>query len=148
MRQLLSADVRASDRLQVRGPGRGCALVPPGTDPAEAADRLLPLVAGDGGRFCSNVRTVVCVEEPHDEGSAEAADLPGAGRPVAPPAAAALALTLTRLLADALDALRTGPVDDRLPLAAFRVPGEAGQCARRLREGLGPGDRMLTRRPP
>ncbi|MEU8548578.1 hypothetical protein AB0C81_16565 [Streptomyces roseoverticillatus] len=137
----LTAAVRASDRLHVRGPGRGCALVPPGMDPAEAVDWLLPLVAGDGGRFCSNVRTVVCVEEPTGlEGG------PGPGPPGAesPRAAAALA----RRLAGALDALRTEPVDDRLPLAAFRVPGEAGQHARRLREGLGPGDRMLTRRPP
>ncbi|MFF4217750.1 hypothetical protein [Streptomyces nondiastaticus] len=142
----LTAAVRASDRLQVRGPGRGCALVPPGTDPAEAVDRLLPLVAGDGGRFCSNVRTVVCVEEPSS--AAEPSGAAGQSAAEAPPAAAALALALARLLADALDALRTEPVDDRLPLAAFRVPGEAGQCARRLREGLGPGDRMLTRWPP
>ncbi|MCF3102845.1 hypothetical protein IPZ58_14780 [Streptomyces roseoverticillatus] len=134
----LTAAVRASGRLQVRGPGRGCALVPPGMDPAEAADWLLPLVAGDGGRFCSNVRTVVCVEE-----SVGAEGPPGTKRP-----ATATALALARPLADALDALRTEPVDDRLPLTAFRVPGEAGQCARRLREGLGPGDRMLTRRPP
>ncbi|WP_367137688.1 MULTISPECIES: hypothetical protein [Streptomyces] len=141
----LSAAVRtalptgASDRLRVRGPGRGCALLPPGTDPAGAVDRLLPLVAGDGGRFCSNVRTVVCV-------SGEVSSGRGAEEAHAP--ARALATAVARRLAAALDAIRTEPVDDRLPLVAFRVPGEAGRCARRLREGLGPGDRMLTRRPP
>ncbi|MBF6046070.1 hypothetical protein GO001_12650 [Streptomyces sp. NRRL B-1677] len=142
----LSAAVRtairtgASDRLHVRGPGRGCALLPPGTDPAGAVEWLLPLVAGDGGRFCSNVRTVVCVSE--EEVST------GRGAEEAHAATRALACGVARRLAAALDAIRTEPVDDRLPLAAFRVPGEAGRCARRLREGLGPGDRMLTRRPP
>ncbi|WP_449476593.1 hypothetical protein [Streptomyces abikoensis] len=126
------AAVGAQGSPDLRGPGRGCALVPPGTDPAEAADWLLPLVAGDGGRFCSNVRTVVCVADP----------------PTTERTAAARALAVARPLADALDAIRTEPADDRLPLAAFRVPGEAARCAQQLREGLRPGDRMLTRRPP
>ncbi|MFI1254144.1 hypothetical protein ACH4U6_10105 [Streptomyces netropsis] len=117
----LAASVRGAPRLTVHGPGRGCALVPPGTSVPEAVAWLLPLVAGDGGRFCGNVRTVVC---------------PG-------PGADALAVAL----AEALDALPTGPAAP-WPLTACRPPGEAERAARGVRERLRPGDRLLTRRPP
>ncbi|MFD7814939.1 hypothetical protein ACFV6E_18585 [Streptomyces sp. NPDC059785] len=56
----LTAAVRAAPDLTLHGPGRGCALVPDGMDTQAAADWLMPLIAADSGRFCTNVRTVVC----------------------------------------------------------------------------------------
>lgn len=117
----LAASVRGAPQLTVHGPGRGCALVPPGMGTSEAVAWLLPLVAGDGGRFCSNVRTVVC---------------PGPG-----------AEALATALAEALDALPADPAAP-WPLTACRTPGEAERAAWGVRERLRPGDRLLTRRPP
>ncbi|MFF1374839.1 hypothetical protein [Streptomyces sp. NPDC058308] len=116
----LAASVRDSPGLTLHGPGRGCALVPPGMPADEAVPWLLPLVAADSGRFCSNVRTVVC-------------EAPGAARPLA------------LALAAALDAL---PPDGELPLSAFREPGAAESAARTVSDRLRPGDRVLTRLPP
>ncbi|GGR99670.1 hypothetical protein GCM10010252_42970 [Streptomyces aureoverticillatus] len=123
----LAASVRASPALTLHGPGRGCALVPPGTvDGVEdTAAWLLPLIAADSGRFCSNVRTVVCVD--HDPEP------------------------LAKALAAALDALHPGPAPDpadpRRPLTAFREPTEADRAAASVRDRLRPGDRLLTREP-
>lgn len=136
----LAASVRDSPTLTLHGPGRGCALVSPGTaaGPADSLDAvdavdavddmvawLLPLIAADSGRFCSNVRTVVCVD--HDPEP------------------------LAKALASALDALHPGPAPDpadpRWPLTAFRDPGEADRAAACVRERLRPGDHLLTREP-
>jgi hypothetical protein len=87
---------------------------------AEAVDWLLPLVAADSGRFCSNVRTVVRA------GPAE---------------------PLATALADALDAA-TGAPGGEWPLTAFREPGAAERAARSVTDLMGPADRLLTRRPP
>ncbi|MFE0170902.1 hypothetical protein ACFWZ2_01180 [Streptomyces sp. NPDC059002] len=114
----LAATVRASPSLTLHGPGRGCALVPSGMPVPDAVDWLLPLVAADSGRFCSNVRTIVCTR---------------------PDAAEALAVAL----AAALDGLAP---DGPFPLAAFREPGAARSAARSVRDRLRPGDRLLTRR--
>ncbi|MEU6996044.1 hypothetical protein ABZ953_36005 [Streptomyces sp. NPDC046465] len=116
----LAASVRDSPGLTLHGPGRGCALVPPGMPVDDAVSWLLPLVAADSGRFCSNVRTVLCEE-------------PGAAEPLA------------LALAAALDAL---PPDGEWPLTAFREPGAAERAARTVSDGLRPGDRVLTRLPP
>ncbi|MFF3645454.1 hypothetical protein [Streptomyces sp. NPDC002564] len=116
----LAASVRASAALTVRGPGRGCALVPASSVTADAVDWLLPLIAADSGRFCSNVRTVVC-----------------AG-PAAP---------LATALAAALDAIRPEPADPVWPLTAFREPEEAHRTARSVTDRLAPEDRILTRTP-
>ncbi|MGA4838624.1 hypothetical protein [Streptomyces sp. G45] len=122
----LAASVRGAPTLTLHGPGRGCALVPRDLPVEEAVAWLLPLVAADSGRFCSNVRTAVCA----DEGLAE---------------------PLAKALAAALDALHPGPVPDPAapdwPLTAFRSPGEAERAAASVRERLGPGDRLLTREP-
>ncbi|MGW6532313.1 hypothetical protein [Streptomyces venezuelae] len=115
----LAASVRSSPALTLHGPGRGCALVPPDMPTDDAVAWLLPLIAADSGRFCSNVRTVVCEK---------------------PDAAAALATSL----AAALDAL---PPDGAWPLTAFREPGAAERVTRGVRDRLRPGDRVLTRRP-
>ncbi|MYZ16907.1 hypothetical protein GT038_26570, partial [Streptomyces sp. SID337] len=56
----LATSVRSSPALTLHGPGRGCALVPPDMPTDDAVAWLLPLIAADSGRFCSNVRTVVC----------------------------------------------------------------------------------------
>ncbi|MFD5700897.1 hypothetical protein [Streptomyces lasiicapitis] len=124
----LAASVRASAALTLHGPGRGCALVPPasGADPVDGTVAwLLPLIAADSGRFCSNVRTVVCVD--HDPEP------------------------LAKALAAALDALHPGPAPDpadaRWPLTAFRKPAEADRAAASVRDRLRPGDRLLTREP-
>ncbi|WP_405653135.1 hypothetical protein [Streptomyces sp. RK9] len=136
----LAASVRDSPVLALHGPGRGCALVPPGAgagaagaaDPLDAVDAvddmvawLLPLIAADSGRFCSNVRTVVCVD--HDPEP------------------------LAKALAAALDALHPGPAPDpaapRWPLTAFRDPAEADRAAASVRDRLRPGDHLLTREP-
>ncbi|QES44883.1 hypothetical protein DEJ49_31285 [Streptomyces venezuelae] len=116
----LAASVRSSPALTLQGPGRGCALVPPDMPTDDAVAWLLPLIAADSGRFCSNVRTVVCEK---------------------PDAAAALAQSL----AAALDALSP---DGVWPLTAFREPGAARTATRGIRDRLRPGDRVLTRRPP
>ncbi|WJV45188.1 hypothetical protein [Streptomyces flavofungini] len=151
----LAASVRESPALTLHGPGRGCALVSPGTPagPAGSTDTLaphdsvdcvdgsvdsavdssvddtvawlLPLIAADSGRFCSNVRTVVCVD--HDPEP------------------------LAKALATALDALHPGPAPDptdpQWPLTAFREAGEADRAAASVRDRLRPGDRLLTREP-
>lgn len=115
----LAASVRDSPALTVHGPGRGCARVPARMAVDEAVAWLLPLVAADSGRFCSNVRTVVV-------------ERPGAAEPLA------------RALAAALDALAP---DGPLPLTAFREPGAAERAAAGVTDRLRPGDRVLTRRP-
>ncbi|QEU90396.1 hypothetical protein [Streptomyces kanamyceticus] len=114
----LAAALRDSPSLTLHGPGRGCALVPSDLSTADAVEWLLPLVAADSGRFCSNVRTVVCAH---------------------PEAARSLAIAL----AAALDALRP---DGTWPLAAFREPGAARSAARSVSDRLRPADRLLTRR--
>ncbi|GHC58403.1 hypothetical protein GCM10010349_26850 [Streptomyces flavofungini] len=124
----LAASVRDSPALTLHGPGRGCALVPPGAASESIDDTvawLLPLVAADSGRFCSNVRTIVCVD--HDPEP------------------------LAKALSTALDALHPGPAPDpadpHWPLTAFREPGEADRAAASVRDALRPGDRLLTREP-
>ncbi|MEV5981309.1 hypothetical protein [Streptomyces sp. NPDC052114] len=116
----LASSVRRSPALTLHGPGRGCALVPPEMTVDETVTWLLPLIAGDAGRFCSNVRTVVC----------EAPDQ---------------AQLLARALADALDAL---PPDGAWPLTALRERGAAHSANRSILDRLHPEDRILTRRPP
>ncbi|AZM56748.1 hypothetical protein DMA15_32655 [Streptomyces sp. WAC 01529] len=119
----LAASVRDSPTLTLHGPGRGCALVPAGMPVEEAVAWLLPLVAGDSGRFCSNVRTVICTESA--QGSALAASL-----------------------AAALDALPPGPGGTDWPLTVFREPDTAHRALRSVHDRMRPGDRMLTRRDP
>ncbi|WP_282793862.1 hypothetical protein [Streptomyces sp. CC224B] len=122
----LAASVRTAPTLTLHGPGRGCALLPPGLATADAVAWLLPLVAADSGRFCSNVRTVVCLD-------------PADAEPVA------------KALATALDGLHPGPAPDPAardwPLTVFRGPGEAERAAASVRGRLRPGDRLLTREP-
>ncbi|MDH6140349.1 acyl-CoA reductase-like NAD-dependent aldehyde dehydrogenase [Kitasatospora sp. GP30] len=106
--------------LDLRGPGRGLALVPAGADPRERADWLLPLLAADSGRFCKNVCTVLCEDDPEP---------------------------LARELAARLDAIRLDPADPALPQAAQVDPAHARALARSIEERLSPADRVLTSRP-
>ncbi|MFD9908825.1 hypothetical protein [Streptomyces sp. NPDC059063] len=126
----LAASVRAAPTLTLHGPGRACALLPPGLPVDDAVAWLLPLVAADSGRFCSNVRTVVCQGRPDAGADAE---------PVA------------KALAAALDALHPGPAPDPAapdwPLTAFREPGAAERAAASVHTRLRPDDRLLTREP-
>ncbi|MCI3934066.1 hypothetical protein [Streptomyces sp. AN091965] len=122
----LAASMRDAPTLTLHGPGRGCALVPPGLPVDDAVAWLLPLVAADSGRFCRNVRTVVCLDADPE--------------PVA------------KALAAALDGLHPGPAPDPAdpdwPLTAFRDPGEAERATAGVRTRLRAGDRLLTREPP
>jgi hypothetical protein len=115
----LLARVGAASGASVRGPGRGCAVVH-GDDPVGAADWLLPMVAGDSGRFCTAVRTVVCL----------------AG---APAVAAALA--------ERLDRIPLHPADPDLPIAWCPDAARAGLIAERIMRDVGTGDVVTTRRP-
>ncbi|MFD4024084.1 hypothetical protein ACFWRV_11275 [Streptomyces sp. NPDC058576] len=117
----LAASVRVSADLTLHGPGRGCALLPDRIGTSEAVDWLLPLIAADSGRFCSNVRTVV------HAGPAE---------------------PLATALAAELDAISPHPSLSGWPLTAFREPGAAARAARSVADLMRPGDRLLTRRPP
>ncbi|MEV0440242.1 hypothetical protein AB0I84_28395 [Streptomyces spectabilis] len=121
----LAASMRDAPTLTLHGPGRGCALVPAGLPVDDAVAWLLPLVAADSGRFCRNVRTVVCLDADPE--------------PVA------------KALAAALDGLHPGSAPDPAapdwPLTAFRDPGEAERAAAHVRTRLRAGDRLLTREP-
>jgi hypothetical protein len=114
------AELRGTATATVHGPLRVCALVPRESDPAAAAAELLPLVAGDGGRFCTNVRAILCRADPG-------------------PVAAALAARL-----DAIPAL---PSDPALPLAASPAGGLAAATEAAVLGRLAPGDQKLTHRP-
>lgn len=118
----LAASVRRSPALTLHGPGRGCALVPEAMPVDEAVAWLLPLVAGDSGRFCSNVRTILC------EDSTRSAALASA-------------------LAVALDAVAVDPTGPDWPLTVFREPEAAHRALRSVHDRMRPGDRLLTRRP-
>ncbi|WP_369216966.1 hypothetical protein [Streptomyces flavofungini] len=119
----LAASVRHSPALTLHGPGRGCALVPDSMPTDEAVAWLLPLVAADSGRFCSNVRTVLCATRPQSEALASA-------------------------LAAALDAVPAGPGASAWPLTVFREPDTAYRALRSIDDRSRPGDRLLTRREP
>ncbi|MEV0122511.1 hypothetical protein AB0I16_13355 [Streptomyces sp. NPDC050703] len=122
----LAASVRRSPALTLHGPGRGCALVPEGMPVDEAVAWLLPLVAADSGRFCSNVRTVLSM----DGG-----------------VAGARSAALASALAAALDAVAADPTGPAWPLTVFREPEAAHRALRSVHERMRPGDRLLTRRP-
>jgi hypothetical protein len=104
----------------MNGPMRVCALIPADADPAQAADQLLPLIGGDGGRFCTAVRTVLC---------------PGG------------ADQLTEQLAGLLDAVPLVPADPQLPLAAWPDRDRAAALEAAIGARLRPGDAKATRRP-
>jgi hypothetical protein len=103
--------------VTVCGPGRAVAVVDPQLTVTAAVAWLKPLVAADGGRFCTNVGTVLCRQGAKDIGGA---------------------------LAEELDAIPPGSLD--WPLAFATDSDAAGAIARRLHTALRPGDRRLTRR--
>ena len=139
----LAASVRHSPALTLHGPGRGCALVPEGMPVAEAVAWLLPLIAADSGRFCTNVRTVVCTEGPMGRHGDSRTDSRTAGA-----RSAALASALADALADALDAVSADPTGAAWPLTVFREPEAAHRALRSVHDRMRPGDRLLTRREP
>jgi acyl-CoA reductase-like NAD-dependent aldehyde dehydrogenase len=106
-------------RLDLRGPGRGFAVVGADADPDTTVDRLMDLIAGDSGRFCRNVRTIACLGDPEP-----------------------LALRLS----GALDAVRIDRTDPRWPIAA--TPAPVAAAYRELIDSrIGAGDRRRTSRP-
>lgn len=105
--------------LDLRGPGRACAIVDPAADPRRAADRLAVLVAADAGRFCTNASVIVTTGD---------------------------AALLARHLAARLDAIRLTPPDPDLPQASVAA-AEGERLAGFVLDRLSPGARVLTRRP-
>jgi hypothetical protein len=114
------AELRDVATATVHGPLRVCALVPAEANPAATAAELLPLVAGDGGRFCTTVRAILCLADPEP---------------------------VTAQLGALLDAIPADPADPCLPLTASADPGLAAATAAAVTERLAPGDRKVTRRP-
>jgi hypothetical protein len=110
----------AQGQLDLRGAGRGVALVPADTaaDPEAAADWLATLIAANSGRFCKNVCTVLCVGDPE---------------PIA------------KALAARLDAISIPAVDARFPQASV-TPARAESFARLVQERTGATDRRVTTR--
>jgi hypothetical protein len=104
--------------VTVHGPGRAVAIVERDLDVAPAVAWLKPLVAGDGGRFCTNVGTILCLQ------SAE---------------------PIGRALAEELDAIVPG--DQDWPLASAVSEEAASATANQLMASMRSGDRRLTRRP-
>ncbi|GAA1964993.1 aldehyde dehydrogenase family protein [Kitasatospora viridis] len=104
----------------VHGPLRVRAVVAAGAEPASAARQLLELVAGDAGRFCTTVRSILCLDDPE----------PVAVR-----------------LGELLDGIRLAPADPAWPLAASRDAEGAARTAEHVERRIGPADRRFTRRP-
>jgi hypothetical protein len=118
----LAVDLADGPRVDLRGPGRACAVVDAGAlaDPEGTAARLVPLIAADGGRFCTNVRTIACLGDPG-------------------PLASALGALLDRIPLD--------PPDPHWPLARCTAEEER-RAALALDSGLAAGGRVVTRRRP
>ncbi|KLL11685.1 hypothetical protein FrCorBMG51_10055, partial [Protofrankia coriariae] len=116
----IAAQLPELPTLTLHGPGRGCALVPADHDPQAAADWLTPLVAGNSGRFCKNVRTVLCAGDP---------------APVA------------RALGARLDAIGIQPPDSAHPQAAIPDPVMAPRIAELAHRLIQPADEVVTTRP-
>ena len=117
----LARVVGGCTRVAVHGPGRTRALVGAGVDIDAAADWLLGAVAAEGGRFCTNVGTILTA------GNADALG-------------AALAVQLDAIVLD-------GAGDACYPQAhpGYVVDPEAVETWIKAR--LRPGDHFLTRRP-
>lgn len=110
----------AEGKLDLRGAGRGVALVPADTaaDPEAAADWLATLIASNSGRFCKNVCTVLCAGDPE---------------PIA------------KALAARLDAISIPAVDADFPQASV-PPARAASFARLVQERTGVTDHRVTTR--
>lgn len=117
---VLERQSAGSAGLVLHGPGRGCATVHPDADPDTTADWLVRLVAADSGRFCRNVRTILCPGG-HDE--------------------------LVERLAVRLDAIDLDGVDSLYPQAAQPSPALAAVVADEVHGQMRPGDRFATTRP-
>jgi hypothetical protein len=116
----LAAAVGKLPSAQWHGPMRVGAVVAEDADPDEAAAALLPLVASEGGRFCTTTRAIFCRADP----------APLAGR-----------------LARLLDAIPFRPDGISLPLAASQDPARATATAAAVTSRLGARDLVLTARP-
>lgn len=117
----LAAVLSRSPGAEVHGPMRVCAVIPDDAGPDQTAAALLPLLARDGGRFCTTVRAIFCRADP---------------------------ARLAERLAARLDAIPFPPhVSPGLPLTASPDAGQAAAVAAAVRSRLGAGDRIVTARP-
>ena len=120
----VARSIGATPSVELHGPMRVGAVV---TGPTERVDdlaaALLPLIAGDAGRFCTAVRAIFC--------------------PAAPDP---LASHLAGHLAALLDALPFDP-PGCLPLAASADPALAEATAAAVTSRLGSADQIITSRP-
>lgn len=145
----LAAAIGGLPGVEMHGPMRVCALVTEDADPDAAAAALLPLVASDGGRFCTTVRAIFCPSDPTRLAERLAALLDAipfppdtAGRPEGadPPHRAD-----PPRRADPRDG--AGQYGSSLPLAASPDAGRAAVTAAAVTSRLGAGDRIVTSRP-
>jgi len=104
----------------LHGPLRSVAVVADDADAAAAASELLDLIAQDAGRFCTTVRTILCLGDPAKLGT---------------------------LLAEALDDIKLPPDRHRLPLSASPDADAARRIAESVDSRLADGAKRLTRRP-
>jgi len=104
--------------VDVRGPGRAVAIVDEALDAVSAVNWLKHLVAANGGRFCTNVGTIVSLQPAEPLGLA---------------------------LAEELDAIV--PANPEWPLAYAVVPSEIERVTRTLEASMVREDRRLTQRP-
>ncbi len=81
---------------------------------------VLPLIAGEAGRFCTTLRVILCLGDP---------------------------ALVAELLAQLLDAVSFSPAAPGLPLAACVRPEQARAADAAIAGRLGQGDRIVTRRP-
>ena len=113
------ATLRGRPAAVAHGPLRVCAIVPAGADPLDAAARLRDLIATDAGRFCTAVRSILCLGDPA-------------------PIAAGLGVLL--------DSISLTPPDPALPQAASPDRDLAARITELIETRIGGADR-ITRRP-
>jgi hypothetical protein len=120
----VARSIGATQSVELHGPMRVCTVVAGPTERVDdQAAALLPLIAGDAGRFCTALRAIFC--------------------PAAPDP---LASDLAERLAALLDALPFDP-PGCLPLAASADPALAEATAAAITSRLGSADQITTSRP-
>ncbi|HEX6352616.1 aldehyde dehydrogenase family protein [Actinophytocola sp.] len=116
--EAVAAAVGHMSTVDLRGPGRACAVIAPDADPDDTAAWLAGLVAADSGRFCTNVCTVACLGDP----------APVAGR-----------------LGELLDGIELTPADQRWPVG-WVDERTAARTAEFVTERVAADDTFVTSR--
>ncbi|WP_436757652.1 hypothetical protein [Streptosporangium sp. V21-05] len=130
---LAAGPAAGAPSLDLRGPGRACVVVDAGkpVDPEDLAARI----ARDAGRFCTCACTVVFLREAETPRENETSREAHATREAD-----------ARRVAEVLDGISLDPPDPRWPQASW-AEADAARMAAFVSDRLGPGGRVLTRRP-